>query len=347
MVTGGAGFIGSNLILYWLKHHPEDVIINFDCLAYAGNLLNLKEIENLANYHFIKGDLTSQKDINSAFEEFKIDSIIHLAAESHVDRSIIGPGQFIQTNIVGTFNLLETAKNFWKNDYSNHRFHHISTDEVYGSLEDSGYFTELTPYSPNSPYSASKASSDHLVRAYHHTYGLNVTTTNCSNNYGPYQFPEKLLPLLIKNCLEGQTIPVYGDGSNIRDWLYVEDHCHAIDVVFHSSSPGKTYNIGGLNEWKNIDIVRYVCRQLDKIFNKKQTDSYENLISFVKDRPGHDQRYAIDASKMEEDFGWKPKYSFEEGLEETIKWYLNNQDWVKQVTSEEYKEYYTQQYEKR
>jgi len=261
-----------------------------------------------------------------------------------VDRSIVGPEDFIQTNIIGTFNLLETAKAFWKNDFQNHRFHHVSTDEVYGSLGEEGFFQETTPYAPNSPYSASKASSDHLVRAYHHTYQMNVVTTNCSNNYGPYQFPEKLLPLLITNCLEGRPIPVYGDGSNIRDWLYVKDHCHAIDQVFHQGKDGETYNIGGLNEWKNIDIVRYVCQQLDQHLGHSGEDSCEQFITFVKDRPGHDQRYAIDASKIEKDLGWTPQHSFETGIQETIQWYLDHQEWVKQVTSGDYRTYYEHQY---
>ncbi|MBF0286331.1 MAG: dTDP-glucose 4,6-dehydratase [SAR324 cluster bacterium] len=347
MITGGAGFIGSNLILSWLENHPEDILVNFDCLTYAGNLANLKEIENHSNYHFYKGDLRLPKDIEAAFEKYQIEAVIHLAAESHVDRSILTPDQFIQTNIVGTFNLLETAKHFWQTELSKHRFLHVSTDEVYGSLGESGYFQETTPYRPNSPYSASKAGSDHLVRAYYHTYGMNTIITNCSNNYGPYQFPEKLIPLLIKNCMEQKPIPVYGNGSNIRDWLYVKDHCCAIDLAFHKASAGETYNIGGLNEWKNIDIVRYICRYLDEKLNRSGDNSCQQLITFVKDRPGHDQRYAIDASKIQQTLSWQPEFSFEIGIQETINWYLDHQAWVAQVTSGEYQKYYIQQYEKR
>ena len=341
MITGGAGFIGSNLILYWLENYPEDRIVNFDSLTYAGNLTNLQSLENHPHYCFVKGDLCSADEITAAFEQYHIEAVIHLAAESHVDRSIAGPGQFIHSNVIGTYHLLEAAKHFWTNQ-PQHRFHHVSTDEVYGSLGKTGHFSETTPYAPNSPYSASKAASDHLVRAYHHTYGLNVTTSNCSNNYGPFQFPEKLLPLLIKNCLEQLPIPVYGDGSNIRDWLYVTDHCRAIDTVFHQGKSGETYNIGGLNEWRNIDIVRYVCRTLDEIL--KPSDSCEDLISFVNDRPGHDQRYAIDASKIKQELNWTPLFSFEDGIKTTISWYLEHQDWVQQVTTGEYQQYYAHQY---
>lgn len=345
LITGGAGFIGANLILHWLEKHSEDRILNFDCLTYAGNLTNLTPIETHPQYCFFKGDLCSREDIVTAFEEYQIDHVIHLAAESHVDRSITGPRQFIETNVVGTFNLLETAKQFWQNNFADHRFFHVSTDEVYGSLENGGYFSEKTPYSPNSPYSASKAASDHFVRAYHHTYGLNTVTTHCSNNYGPFQFPEKLLPLLIKNCLEKKPIPVYGDGSNIRDWLYVKDHCEAIDTVFHAGMPGETYAIGGLNEWKNIDIIRYVCRHLDVVLKRSHQEACEHLITFVKDRPGHDQRYAIDATKIKKTLNWDPQFSFEKGIQETIAWYLNNQVWVQQVTSGDYQKYYAEQYE--
>ncbi|MBF0278200.1 MAG: dTDP-glucose 4,6-dehydratase [SAR324 cluster bacterium] len=344
MITGGAGFIGSNLILYWLKKYPEDHIINFDSLTYAGNLSNLSSVEKHPHYHFVNGNLCVPEEISSAFEEHRVEAVIHLAAESHVDRSIAGPGQFIQTNVVGTFNLLEAAKEHWRENLAKHRFHHVSTDEVYGSLGETGFFSETTPYSPNSPYSASKASSDHLVRAYRHTFGLNVTTTNCSNNYGPFQFPEKLLPLLIKNCLEQKPIPVYGDGSNIRDWLYVTDHCSAIDTVFHHGKEGETYNIGGLNEWSNIDIIHFVCRLLDEALGRSGKDSCENLISFVKDRPGHDRRYAIDASKIQKELNWRPSFTFEQGIRETISWYLDHQDWVRLVSSGEYQKYYKQQY---
>jgi len=345
MITGGAGFIGSNLILYWLEKYPEDHILNFDSLTYAGNLTNLQSLENNPNYHFFKGDLCIPEEIEAAFEQHRIEAVIHLAAESHVDRSIANPGKFIQNNVVGTFNLLETSKKFWQKNHALHRFHHVSTDEVYGSLGEAGYFSESTPYAPNSPYSASKAASDHLVRAYHHTYDLNVTTSHCSNNYGPFQFPEKLLPLLIKNCLEQKPIPVYGDGSNIRDWLYVIDHCEAIDTIFHHGKTGETYNIGGLNEWKNIDIVRYVCRCLDASLRRSGQDSCEHLITFVKDRPGHDQRYAIDASKIQQALNWTPRFSFEAGIKETIVWYLEHEDWVQQVTTGDYQKYYLQQYE--
>ncbi len=344
LITGGAGFIGSNLVLHWVKQHPEDTVINFDCLTYAGNLINLKEIENAPNYHFVKGDLRNPQDIASAFQKHEVEGVVHLAAESHVDRSIAGPSAFIQTNIMGTFNLLEVARDFWKEDLAAHRFHHVSTDEVYGSLGETGMFSETTPYAPNSPYSASKASSDHLVRAYHHTYGFNTTTSNCSNNYGPLHFPEKLIPLVIKNAIERKPIPVYGDGSNVRDWLYVKDHCSAIDVIYHQGVSGETYNVGGLNEWKNIDIVRTICRHLDDVLQRSGDDSCLNLITFVKDRPGHDQRYAIDASKIQNDLNWNPQYTFEQGLHETVDWYLDNQEWVRLVTSGEYQAYYAEQY---
>lgn len=347
LITGGAGFIGANLVLHWIKEHPNDLVINFDALTYAGNLMNLKDVENHPSYRFFKGDLCVPEDIKQAFDQYHIDAVIHLAAESHVDRSISGPGQFIQTNIVGTYNLLEAARQFWQESTSNNRFHYVNTDEVYGSLGETGFFTETTAYAPNSPYSASKASGGHLVRAYQHTYKMNTVTTSCSNNYGPYQFPEKLIPLIIQNCLEGKPIPVYGDGSNVRDWLYVKDHCSAIDVAFHNSQSGEVYNIGGLNEWKNIDIVQYICGELDKALGRSSQNSCKNLITFVKDRPGHDQRYAIDASKIEKDLNWKPHYTFESGLRETIQWYLDNQDWAKSVTSGSYQIYYKQQYEER
>lgn len=347
LITGGAGFIGSNLIHHWLKAHPQDQVINFDCLSYAGNLINLQSVENHPNYRFIKGDLTHKDDLKRFFEENTIDGVIHLAAESHVDRSIFGPDAFVQSNIVGTFNLLEAVRHAWKGEFDKHRYLQVSTDEVYGSLGESGLFSETTPYAPNSPYSASKAAADHLVRAYHHTYGLDVVVTNCSNNYGPYQFPEKLLPLLIKNCLESKPIPVYGDGSNVRDWLYVGDHCHAISLAFYQGKSGQHYNVGGMNEWKNLDIVRHVCQRLDQKLGRSQQDSCANLITFVKDRPGHDKRYAIDASKIIGELGWKPDHSFEQGLEETIDWYLSNQEWVRQVTSGEYQNYYDQQYVQR
>lgn len=344
MITGGAGFIGTNLVLYWLRSHPDDLVVNFDSLTYAGNLENLANIKDLPNYRFVHGDLHNYSDITNAFSEHNIEAVIHLAAESHVDRSIHGPADFIQTNITGTFNLLETCREFWNDNLDTHRFLHVSTDEVYGSLGPTGKFSENTPYSPNSPYSASKAASDHLVRAWRHTYKMNVVTTNCSNNYGPFQFPEKLLPLLITNCINNIPIPVYGDGENIRDWLFVEDHCEALDIVFHQSGPGEKYNIGGCNEWSNIDIVRYVCQALDKELGRSEDNSCENLIAFVKDRPGHDRRYAIDASKIKNILNWTPHYSFEEGLTETIRWYLDHRDWVGNIISGEYREYYQRQY---
>jgi len=344
MITGGAGFIGANLVLHWLRHHPDDLVVNFDALTYAGNLANLEDVKNLPNYRFFHGDLRNALEISKAFSENNIEAVIHLAAESHVDRSIHGPADFIETNVTGTFNLLETAREFWGDDLSKHRILHVSTDEVYGSLGSSGKFLESTPYAPNSPYSSSKAASDHLVRAWHHTYGMNVVTTNCSNNYGPYQFPEKLLPLLINNCTQNLPIPVYGDGKNIRDWLFVEDHCEALDCVFHEGDNGETYNIGGCNEWSNIDIVRYLCRELDKKLNRSGADSCENLITFVKDRPGHDQRYAIDAGKIKNTLNWTPRHTFEEGLTKTIRWYIDHQDWVSNIITGTYRDYYKHQY---
>ena len=344
MITGGAGFIGANLVLHWLRHQPDDLVVNFDALTYAGNLANLEDVKNLPNYRFFHGDLRNALEISKAFSEHNIEAVIHLAAESHVDRSIHVPADFIETNVTGTFNLLETAREFWGDELSKHRILHVSTDEVYGSLGSSGKFLESTPYAPNSPYSSSKAASDHLVRAWHHTYGMNVVTTNCSNNYGPYQFPEKLLPLLINNCTQNLPIPVYGDGENIRDWLFVEDHCEALDCVFHEGDTGGTYNIGGCNEWSNIDIVRYLCRELDKELNRSGADSCENLITFVKDRPGHDQRYAIDAGKIKNTLNWTPRHTFEEGLTKTIRWYIDHQDWVSNITTGTYRDYYKHQY---
>jgi len=345
MITGGAGFIGANLVLHWLRHHPDDLVVNFDALTYAGNLGNLEDVKNHPNYSFFRGDLRNTLEISKTFSEHNIEAVIHLAAESHVDRSIHGPADFIETNITGTFNLLETARKFWSDELSKHRFLHVSTDEVYGSLGSCGKFLESTPYAPNSPYSSSKAASDHLVRAWHHTYNMNVVTTNCSNNYGPYQFPEKLLPLLINNCTQNLPIPVYGDGENIRDWLFVEDHCEALDCVFHEGDPGETYNIGGCNEWRNIDIVRYLCRELDIELNRSGADSCEKLITFVKDRPGHDMRYAIDAGKIKNALNWTPRHTFEEGLAKTIRWYLEHQDWISNITSGTYRDYYKHQYD--
>ena len=344
MITGGAGFIGANLVLHWLRNHPDDVVINFDALTYAGNLENLQEVKTHPNYRFVLGDLRNPLEISKTFSEHKIDAVIHLAAESHVDRSIHGPADFIETNITRTFNLLETARNYWSANLSVHRFLHVSTDEVYGSLGSEGKFMESTAYAPNSPYSASKAASDHLVRSWRHTYKMNVVTTNCSNNYGPFQFPEKLLPLLIHNCTQDIPIPVYGDGKNIRDWLFVEDHCEALDCVFHEGDPGEVFNIGGENEWENIDIIRFVCRKLDKELGKSGNESCENLITFVKDRPGHDRRYAIDATKIKTALNWTPRHSFEEGLTKTIRWYLDHQEWVSNITSGTYQDYYVRQY---
>ena len=342
LVTGGAGFIGSNFIRYWLDQHPEDQIINYDALTYAGNLDNLKDIDELPNYKFIHGDICNTELVSKVFDEEKIDHVVNFAAESHVDRSITGPEAFIKTNVNGVFTLLEAARNFWANN-NDCRFLHVSTDEVYGSLgTDDPAFTEDSPYAPNSPYSASKASSDHLVRAYYHTYGLPVLTTNCSNNYGPYQFPEKLIPLVLINALEGRPLPIYGDGLNVRDWLHVEDHCRGIDVVLHKGQIGETYNIGGYNEWANIDIVKLICAKLDEL--KPASDPRSELIAYVKDRPGHDRRYAIDAGKMTREFGWKPEYTFETGITQTLDWYSNNLDWLENVRSGEYASYYRQHY---
>lgn len=343
LVTGGAGFIGSHVVRLLVKKYPQYKIVNLDALTYAGNLENLKDIEHASNYEFVKGDITDPKTVGRLFATQKFDGIIHLAAESHVDRSISNPMEFITTNIVGTVTLLNAAREQWKDDYAGKLFYHISTDEVYGSLGAEGFFTESTPYDPRSPYSASKASSDHLVRAYHHTYGLPVVISNCSNNYGPNQFPEKLLPLAINNILNKKPIPVYGKGDNIRDWLYVEDHAAAIDVIFHQGKVGETYNIGGFNEWKNIDLIHLLCKVMDQELNRPQGDS-SGLITFVKDRAGHDQRYAIDAEKLSSELGWKPSLQFEEGLTKTVRWYLSNQEWMNRVLSGAYESYYNEQY---
>jgi len=343
LVTGGAGFIGSNLLLLLVRKYPQYRFVNGDCLTYAANPSNLRELEDLENYHFEKLDICESDLVEQCFRTHKVDSVIHLAAESHVDRSISGPAAFIQTNIIGTFNLLEAARGAMKS-CPDFRFHHVSTDEVYGSLGEEGLFSEETAYSPNSPYSASKAASDHLARAYHKTYGMDIVTTNCSNNYGPFQFPEKLIPLIIRNAREGRALPVYGDGKNIRDWLYVEDHCQAIDLVFHKGKSGQTYNIGGNNEIQNITIVRTICRILDeKLGGKKR----ERLIEFVTDRPGHDLRYAIDPSFIRDELGWKPTHNFEEGLDKTINWYLDNEEWMQNCVSGEYKKYYDMMYNNR
>ena len=344
LVTGGAGFIGSNFVRYWINRHPEDRLVNLDALTYAGNLENLTEVEAAPGYRFVHGDITDRSCIERLFAEEDFDTIVNFAAESHVDRSITGPDAFITTNVQGTFILLEVAKAAWKEVSEGRRFLHVSTDEVYGSLSsDEPAFTESHAYAPNSPYSASKAASDHLVRAYHKTYGLPVLTTNCSNNYGPFQFPEKLIPLVILNALEGKPIPVYGDGRNIRDWLYVDDHCSGIEAVIEGGRPGEVYNIGGINEWQNIDIVNLICERLDELQPDKA--SYREQISYVKDRPGHDRRYAIDATKMQTELGWTPRHDFPAGIEQTIQWYLENRSWCDRVRSGEYQQYYARQYE--
>ena len=344
LVTGGAGFIGSNFVRYWTNRHPEDRLVNLDALTYAGNLENLTKVEAAPGYRFVHGDITDRSCIERLFAEEDFDTVVNFAAESHVDRSITGPDAFITTNVQGTFILLEVAKAAWKEVSEGRRFLHVSTDEVYGSLSsDEPAFTESHAYAPNSPYSASKAASDHLVRAYHKTYGLPVLTTNCSNNYGPFQFPEKLIPLVILNALEGKPIPVYGDGRNIRDWLYVDDHCSGIEAVIEGGRPGEVYNIGGINEWQNIDIVNLICERLDELQPDKA--SYREQISYVKDRPGHDRRYAIDATKMQTELGWTPRHDFPAGIEQTIQWYLENRSWCDRVRSGEYQQYYARQYE--
>jgi dTDP-glucose 4,6-dehydratase len=345
LITGGAGFIGSHVVRLFVKKYSDYKIINLDKLTYAGNLENLKDIENAVNYEFVKGDIVDGNFVQQLFAKYIFDGVIHLAAESHVDRSIANPIEFVMTNVVGTVNLLNAAKNFWKEKKEN-RFYHISTDEVYGSLGSEGLFTEQTAYDPHSPYSASKASSDHFVRAYHDTYGLNTVITNCSNNYGPNQFPEKLIPLAINNILNKKPIPIYGKGENVRDWLFVIDHARAIDIVYHKGKSGETYNIGAHNEWKNIDLIRLLCKIMDKKLNREEGES-EKLITFVTDRAGHDLRYAIDASKIQNELGWKPSVTFEQGLEQTVDWYLNNKDWLQNVTSGAYQNYYKQQYQNR
>ena len=345
LVTGGAGFIGSNFLNLMVRRLPENHFINLDKLTYAANLLNLKSIENAHNYSFVRADIADYSSIDKVFEQYKPEMIVHFAAESHVDRSILGPSAFIQTNINGTFNLLEACRKHWKNK-GDHLFLHVSTDEVYGSLGETGLFTEETAYNPSSPYSASKASSDHLVRAYHRTYGLPALITNCSNNYGPYQFPEKLIPLMILNALEGKTLPVYGTGENIRDWLYVEDHCEALWMVIEQGVPGETYNIGGNNEQKNIDVVQEICQALAVGTGKALAD-YTDLITFVPDRPGHDKRYAIDTSKIQKELGWSPKETFKTGLQKTIQWYLENEDWITTIKTGSYKKWLDQNYKNR
>lgn len=346
LITGGAGFIGSHVVRLFVKKYPDYQIYNMDALTYAGNLENLKDIEGFSNYEFIRGDIVDAEFINTLFNSYNFDGIIHLAAESHVDRSISDPNAFIKTNIVGTVNLLNASKHIWKKEEKEVLFYHISTDEVYGSLGYEGLFEETTPYDPRSPYSASKASSDHLVRAYYHTYGLPIIISNCSNNYGPNQFPEKLIPLAINNIKNNKPVPIYGKGENIRDWLYVEDHAAAIDIIFHQGKVGETYNIGGVNEWKNIDLIRRLCEIMDNKLNRAPGTSAQ-LISFVKDRAGHDLRYAIDSAKIMNELPWKPSLQFEEGLALTVDWYLANDEWLQNILSGDYEKYYQEQYVKR
>jgi dTDP-glucose 4,6-dehydratase len=353
VITGGAGFIGSHVVRLFVRKYPNYRIINLDALTYAGNLENLRDIEQSPNYVFIKANILSAEELEGIFSTFQPDGVIHLAAESHVDRSILSPLDFVYTNVIGTVNLLNASKKLWQGTPSPNgegweeaRFYHVSTDEVYGALGDTGFFTEETKYDPHSPYSASKAASDHFVRAYHDTYGIQVVISNCSNNYGPNHFPEKLIPLFINNIIHKKPLPVYGDGLYTRDWLYVKDHAAAIDLVFHKGKNGVTYNIGGFNEWKNIDLVKLLCKLMDGKLGRAAGES-EQLITFVKDRPGHDRRYAIDASKINKELGWKPSVTFEEGLTQTIDWYLENTEWLKHVTSGEYRSYYEEQYGKR
>lgn len=343
LITGGAGFIGSHVVRRFVNTYPDYEIVNLDKLTYAGNLSNLKDVEHQSNYRFIKGDIVNASFVEELFTTERFDAVIHLAAESHVDRSISSPIDFVMTNVVGTVNLLNAARRCWKDDYSGRHFYHVSTDEVYGALGEEGMFTEETAYDPHSPYSASKASSDHFVRAYHDTYGLNTVISNCSNNYGSHHFPEKLIPLAINNIKNNKPIPVYGKGENVRDWLWVEDHARAIDVIFHKARPGTTYNIGGHNEWKNIDLIRLLCRIMDDKLGREPGTSAQ-LITFVTDRAGHDLRYAIDSGKLQKDLGWKPSLQFEEGLEKTVDWYLRHEEWLQQVTSGAYQRYYEEMY---
>jgi len=346
LITGGAGFIGSHVVRLFVTKYPGYRIVNLDALTYAGNLANLKDVQTAPNYTFEKGDITDETRIKALFDQYAFDAVIHLAAESHVDRSIMDPLAFVRTNVMGTANLLHIASKAWKDAPQGKLFYHVSTDEVYGSLGAQGFFTEETPYDPRSPYSASKASSDHFVMAWYHTYGMPVILSNCSNNYGSNHFPEKLIPLMINNILHNKPLPVYGKGENVRDWLFVDDHARAIDTIFHKGKIGEKYNIGGFNEWKNIDIVHLLCGIMDKKLNRPPGTS-AGLITFVKDRPGHDLRYAIDATKLNRELGWTPSLQFEEGLEKTVDWYLAHQDWVKEVTSGDYQKYYTEQYSKR
>jgi dTDP-glucose 4,6-dehydratase len=346
MITGGAGFIGSHVVRLFVNKYPHYQIVNVDALTYAGNLENLTDIENAPNYKFEKADITDEKKIFSLFDQYDFDAVIHLAAESHVDRSIIDPLSFVKTNVMGTANLLNVCRQAWKDDLKSKLFYHVSTDEVYGSLGAEGFFTEETAYDPRSPYSASKASSDHLVMAYYHTFNLPILLSNCSNNYGSHHFPEKLIPLMINNIKNNKPLPVYGKGENVRDWLFVEDHARAIDVIFHKGRVGEKYNIGGFNEWKNLDLVHLLCKIMDEKLGREPGAS-AGLITYVKDRAGHDLRYAIDAGKLNKELGWEPSLQFEEGLEKTVDWYLQHEDWVKHVTSGDYQHYYDDQYVKR
>ena len=343
LVTGGAGFIGSHLVRLLVNKYPEYHIINMDVLTYAGNLDNLKDIQDKENYTFVKCDICDIENVKQVFVNYKINSVIHLAAESHVDRSIEDPFSFAQTNVMGTLSLLQVAKAYWNGNLTDKLFYHVSTDEVYGSLGKEGFFTETTKYDPHSPYSASKASSDHFVRAFHDTYGLPVVISNCSNNYGSYQFPEKLIPLFINNIVNNKPLPVYGKGENVRDWLFVNDHARAIDVIFHKGKLGDTYNIGGFNEWKNIDLIKVMIKTVDRMLGREEGVS-EKLITYVTDRAGHDLRYAIDSSKLKNELGWEPSLQFEEGIEKTVKWYLDNKEWMDRVTSGDYQEYYKKTY---
>lgn len=343
LITGGAGFIGSHVVRLFVNKYPEYQITNLDKLTYAGNLENLKDIENKANYSFVKGDITDAEFIFNLFNDKKFDGVIHLAAESHVDRSISNPMEFVMTNVIGTVNLLNAARNLWKDDFSDKLFYHISTDEVYGTLGEDGLFTETTPYDPHSPYSASKASSDHFVRAYNDTFKIPTIVSNCSNNYGSFQFPEKLIPLFINNIKNNKPLPVYGKGENVRDWLWVEDHARAIDQIYHNGDVGNTYNIGGHNEWKNIDLIKLLCKIMDEKLERTPGTS-EKLITYVTDRAGHDLRYAIDSSYLQKELGWKPSVTFEQGLETTVQWYLDNEEWLNNVTSGDYQKYYEEMY---
>lgn len=347
LITGGAGFIGSHVVRLFVNKYPDYRIVNLDKLTYAGNLANLRDIENAPNYTFVKADICDYDTIREVFCKYDIDGVIHLAAESHVDRSIKDPFIFARTNVMGTLSLLQAAKEQWNGNWEGKRFYHISTDEVYGALQfDGTLFTEETRYDPHSPYSAAKASSDHFVRAYHDTYGLPTIVTNCSNNYGPYQFPEKLIPLFINNIRHGRPLPVYGKGENVRDWLYVEDHARAIDLIFHKGRIAETYNIGGFNEWKNIDLIKVIVRTVDRLLGNPEGES-EKLITYVTDRAGHDLRYAIDSHKLKNELGWEPSLQFEEGIEKTVRWYLENQEWMDHITSGEYEKYYESMYKNR